>query len=92
VTEKTLEQAIEIKRVIDKLRNVKEELEETRNLCFGNTNEVRDRTFYVEISEKGCCKKDTIISPQAAKKALECEIGDVDEKLKKNLNALSELY
>lgn len=34
----------------------------------------------------------TIISPQAAKEALECEIGDVDEKLKKNLNALSELY
>lgn len=31
MTEKTLEQAIEIKRVIDRLRNKKEELEETRN-------------------------------------------------------------
>lgn len=92
MTEKTLEQAIEIKRVIDRLRKGKEELEETRNLCFGNTNEVRARTFYVEVSEKGCCKKDTIISPQAAKKALECEIVDIDEKLKKNLSALTELY
>lgn len=91
MTEKTLEQAIEIKRVIDRLRNVKEELEETRNLCFGNTNEVRNRTFYVEIFEKGCCKKSTVISAQAAKKSLEYEILDVDEKLKKNLNALSEL-
>ena len=34
MTEKTLEQAIEIKRVIDRLRNKKEELEETRNLTF----------------------------------------------------------
>ena len=52
---------------------------------------MRNRTFYVEIFEKGCCKKSTVISAQAAKKSLEYEILDVDEKLKKNLNALSEL-
>lgn len=91
MTEKTLEQAIEIKRLIDKLRNRKEELVETKKLCFGNTNEVRARTFYAEISEKGCCIKSTVVSSQAVKKALEYEILDVDEKLKKNMNALSEL-
>lgn len=91
MTEKTLEQAIEIKRVIDKLRNKKEELEETRDLCWGNTNEVRARTFRVSISEKGCYKKHTTVSSQAAKMALEYEISEIDERLEKNLNALREL-
>lgn len=91
MTEKTLEQAIEIKHILDNLRKRKKELEDTRDLCFGNTREVRARTIYVEISENGCCKKSTIISPQAVKEALECELLDADEKLNKFLNALSEL-
>lgn len=91
MTEKTLERAIEIKHLIDNLRNKKEELEETRSLCWGNTNEIRARTFKVSISENGCYKKTTLVSSQAVKKVLDYEILDVDEKLKRNLNALTEL-
>lgn len=48
MTEKTLEQAIEIKRVIDRLRNKKEELEETRNLGFPGLPGERNRDGRIE--------------------------------------------
>ena len=91
MTEKTLEKAIEIKQIIDNLRYKKQELEETSNLCCGNTNEVRARTFQVSISENGCYKKTTLVSSQAVKRAIEYEISGVDERLEKNLNILSKL-
>lgn len=49
MTEKTLEQAIEIKRVIDRLRNKKEELEETRNLIFSKGENMSNQEALNEI-------------------------------------------
>lgn len=75
MTEKTLEQAIEIKRVIDRLRNKKEELEETRNLIFseGDSNDGKgiNRTAEKSAARRYC--------PGRYRAERKCRyIGDVD--------------
>ena len=91
MTEKTLEKAIEIKLIIDDLKRKKNELEEAKNLCFGNTSEVKNNDFYLNVLKKGCCANSMTISSKAANKALEYEILEVDEKLEKYLKDFCEL-
>ena len=91
MTEETLKKAIKIKNCIDRLREIKRELENGNELCWGNTSEVSARRFEVQITEGGCYKKTVKVSSQAAKKALDYEIAKVYESLEKHLNELSEL-
>ena len=44
MTEETLKKAIKIKNCIDRLREIKRELENGNELCWGNTSEVSARS------------------------------------------------
>lgn len=90
MTEKTLEKAIEIKRHIDRLRDRKNELEMHKTLCWGNTSEVKGRSFEVVIADGGRIKG-VSISAEAAKLAMNHEIQNTDEILKNYLTDLLEM-
>lgn len=91
MTENTLKQAIEIKNNLDSLRKRKKELEEAMSLCYGNTGDIRVRTMYVEIMEKGCNRCSIMVQAQTAKIAIENELQHVCDIIDKLLKQLGEL-
>lgn len=92
MTEDVLKQAVEIKHEIDSIRKIKNELEEAKELCRGNTGEVRARNFQVQISDMGCYRKTVSVSSESAWTALKKEISDIDQRLSILQNELSELH
>lgn len=91
MTENTLKQAIEIKNNLDSLRKRNKELKDAMDLCHGNTGEVRARTVYIEIMEKGCHTCSINIPPHVAKIAIEYELQQTYERIDKLLEQLGEL-
>lgn len=88
MTEKTLKEAMEVKKQIDKLREREASLTDTRRLCWGNTSEVNSRLFSAEVrNSAGRIVQDCKISPEAMKLALDMEL----ENTKKEIGRLVEI-
>lgn len=90
MTEQTLEKGIKIKSQIDMLRNSKRNLEKHRDLCYGNASEVACRNFKATIHNHGRIES-VEVSPNSLMMALDNEIKNIDESLKKCMEELSEL-
>lgn len=76
MTESVLKKANELNQKINKAYGIIKELEEARKKCWGNSSEVRNRTFYIKIIDKNDCDKEitTEISSDAARRALDIDI------------------
>ena len=90
MTEKTLEQAIHIKKNIDKLRRRKETLECHQKMCFGNASKAQSHEFIATIKDDVKYHR-VDVSPESLKLALDNEIKKTDEVLNYYLTELHEL-
>lgn len=61
------------------------------SLCYGNTGDIRVRTMYVEIMEKGYNRCSIMVQAQTAKIAIENELQHVCDIIDKLLKQLDEL-
>ena len=90
MTEQTLERGIEIKRQIDELRNRKNKLTLNQSLCYGSREEMQEKNFMVEITERSKVHR-VNLSPESIKLALDNELMQTEEILKNYLDDLEEL-
>ncbi|MHC1722760.1 MAG: hypothetical protein AB9836_06095 [Aminipila sp.] len=88
--EKTLLEAIEIKKNLDRCRERKHLLQEREKLCWGNTSEVLARTFKIVITD-GIANKEVTVATESIRLALNQEliaITEIEQKLLDELSAL----
>ena len=93
MTESVLKKANELNQKINKARGIIKELEEARKKCWGNSSEVRNRTFYIKIIDKNDYGKEitTEISDDAARRALDIDIQTLSKAKEELMKEFSEL-
>lgn len=83
MTEETLRRASCLNDQIRDLQAKRKDLLSAEKLCWGNTEDVRGRTFKVSISERGSTRDTAVcVSADAAKEALDKEIEEIRKKIK----------